>query len=377
VKFAGLKGATAALLMVFGLAGCTRTAVHQLIALPPDPPSALAVIATQPAAAAGAVAGLATETARTGEHLAVVTGSGAVVSSATAPAPPTMRGPVPPPALSADPTQYQLDAHQHKQNEFTAALAADRGALADALGRRLASWAAAATAQATHIPADPGTPGVQPGISAAMSFFGSLQEAGVDLGGRRVLVIFGWAGMSGSVPSLRASELTGVTVIVANFPGDVTAQQEWQAALLQAGAARAIVLTPAAASQVGRVTSLALAGQGGPAPSVVYFALNQDQLSPAARALLRRVAAELNTTYLGSVATVLGFADPLGRPDRNAVLSAQRATAVKAFLVGQNVAASRISAVGRGTVLPAAPSPANGAQPLDRRVVIVIDPVLS
>ena len=117
--------------------------------------------------------------------------------------------------------------------------------------------------------------------------------------------------------------------------------------------------------------------EASPAPADVYFSLNQATLKSAGRATLSRVAVELTTVYPGAVVTVLGFADPLGSPARDTHLSADRARAVKAFLVGNGVAASRISAVGYGTDLPAAPSQPDGAQPLDRRAIVIIDPVMA
>ena len=218
--------------------------------------------------------------------------------------------------------------------------------------------------------------GLQPGISGATSFFTSLQQAGLNLGTRRVMVIFGAAGPPSGMP-LQSGSLSGITVIIADFQGSQRAQEEWQADLLQAGAARAIVLVPAAADELVQVTRQALAGQADPPPTDIYFGLNQASLKPAARVILRRVALELTTTYPSAVVTILGFADPLGSAVRNAHLSADRAQAVKALLVAQGVAASRISAVGYGTDLPAAPSQPDGAQPLDRRAIVIIDPVVA
>lgn len=106
------------------------------------------------------------------------------------------------------------------------------------------------------------------------------------------------------------------------------------------------------------------------------FALNQAALAPYARFLLHGVAAELTTAYPEAAFSILGFADPLGTRARNAVLSAERAKAVKAFLVDQGVAAARTSAVGCGTDFPGAPSQADGARALGRRPVTIIEPVM-
>ncbi len=370
VTKAKLSAVTAAL--VLAATGCAKPADDPAaMSAPTDPSVALVIVAAQPRSDHAAVAALVVGSARTGEQLEIVSGSGKMLGSGAAPPPPVIASPTPPPALPADPTEFQVKSHQRQETAFTARLTADRHILARLLASRFSAWAAATTNMMTRAGGGTGSdPG--PGISAAAAFFTSLQQAGLNLGLRRVLVIFGASGLPGSLPP---ASLTGITVILANFDGSLRAQQEWQAALLQAGATRAIVLVPAAANELVQVTRQGLAGLVGPAPADVYFHLNQASLGPAARATLRRIARELTTTYPDAAVTVLGFADPLGSPSRNAHLSADRAQTVKAFLVGNGVAASRISAVGYGTDLPAAPSQADGAQPLDRRTIVIINPV--
>ena len=312
--------------------------------------------------------------ARTGEQLEIVSGSGKVLGSGAAPAPPVIASPTPPPALSADPTEFQVQSHQRQEEAFTARLTADRQILTRLLASRFSAWAVATTDAMTRSGSGTGSdPG--PGISTAATFFTSLQQAGLNLGPRRVLVIFGASGLPSSLPP---ASLTGITVILADFHGSLRAQEEWQAALLQAGAARAIVLVPAAADELVQVTRQGLAGQAGPGPG--RRLLQPQPGEPGPRRPRDPDAAspvELTTIYPDAAVTVLGFADPLGSPARNAHLSADRAQAVKAFLVAQGVAASRISAVGYGTDLPAAPSQPDGAQPLDRRAIVIIDPVVA
>jgi outer membrane protein OmpA-like peptidoglycan-associated protein len=370
------KALAPVLALAVAVAGCTRLAGDPAqVRLAPDPPAALTIVAAGPGAVPASAALLA-GSAQPGEHVLVVAGSGAVLGSGIAPEPSAMPGPVPPPGLPADPTEYQVDAHQRRQAAYVAELAADRRALARTLAGRLGSWAAAlsdAVARAAGR-ATQGS-GLQAGIYAATAFFASLQQAGVGLGPRRVTVIFGAGALPGGVLPVRAGSLAGTTVILADFAGDVRAQAEWQAGLLLAGANRAVVLVPAAAGELAAVTQQALQGRDGPAPTTVYFGLNQASLQPAARAILRRVAAELTTAYPRAMASILGFADPLGSPERNAILSAERAMAVEAFLISHGVAAARLSAAGYGTDLPAAASQSDGAQSLDRRAVVVIDPL--
>ena len=357
--------------------GCTKPAGDPpLMSVPARPPAALTIVTAQPQADHAEVAALVAGSAQTGEHLEIVSGSGKVLSSAVAPPPPAMASPAPPSSLPANPTQFQVDAHQRQEQTFTAKLTADHRALAHALASRLSAWAASTTDTMGNIADDTGNGSdLQPGISAATSFFTSLQQAGLNVGTRRVMVVFGAAGPPSSMPPLQPGSLSGITVIIADFQGDQRAQEEWQVDLLQAGAARAIVLVPAAANELAQVTRQGLAGHAGPAPADVYFGLNQASLQPAARNTLRHVAIELTTTYRSAVVTILGFADPLGSPARNAVLSADRAQACEAFLVSHGIATARIYAAGYGTDLPAAPTQANGAQPLDRRAIVVIDPL--
>lgn len=377
IKTAAVPAVIAALALT--TASCTKPAGDPAVmSAPATPPAALAIVTTQPQADHAGIAALVAGSAQTGEHLEILSGSGKVLSSVVAPPSPVITSPAPPPSLPANPTQFQIDAHQGQEKAFNAKLEADRRTLARSLANRLSGWAVTATDALTQAAGGAGNgPGPQPGISAASSFFTSLQQAGLNLSTRRVLVIFGVSGPPGSMPPLQPGSLSGITVIIADFVGNVRAQQEWQSDLLQAGAARAIVLVPAAAGEVAPVIRQGLAGHAGPAPAVVYFGLNQASLQPAARTVLRQVAAELTTTYPDAVATVLGFADPLGNPARNALLSADRALAVEAFLVDHGVAAARLSAAGYGTDLPAAPSQAGGAQPLDRRAIVVIDSVVA
>ena len=371
---AKISALIAVLLLLLTAAGCTKPHGDPPgMSVAGDPPAALAVVSAQPLADHAAVAVLVAGSARTGEHLEVVSSSGAVFGSGSAPASPVIPSPAPPPALPANPTDFQVKAHQRQEAAFTSALAADHRTLAHLQASDFSAWATTATAAMTRAGNGPGSdPG--PGLAAAVTFFTSLQQAGLNLGPRRVLVIFGASGLpSGLTPG----SLSGITVILANFQGSIRAQEEWQAGLLQAGAVRAIVLVPATADELVQVTRQALAGQASPPPTNVYFGLNQASLQPAARAILRRVALELTTTYSDAAITILGFADPLGNAPHNAHLSAGRARAVEAFLVARGVAASRISAIGYGTDLPAAPSQPDGAQPLDRRAIVIIDPVVT
>lgn len=96
-----------------------------------------------------------------------------------------------------------------------------------------------------------------------------------------------------------------------------------------------------------------------PVPAVlptVLFQVGKAKLLPAARPALDQLAAELKAQPARRV-RVLGYTDRVGEPDKNQVLSEQRATAVKAYLVQAGVAAGRVATAGYGDTRPLYPSP--------------------
>jgi len=103
-------------------------------------------------------------------------------------------------------------------------------------------------------------------------------------------------------------------------------------------------------------------------------ALGESKTSPAAKASLDGLATWLTSSCPSAPVTILGFADPLGSPARNAQLAQQRAMTTMAYLAGRGVTLARMFTAGYGTGLPTAPSNPQGVQPLDRRAVIVTNP---
>jgi OOP family OmpA-OmpF porin len=71
-----------------------------------------------------------------------------------------------------------------------------------------------------------------------------------------------------------------------------------------------------------------------------------------------------------------GYTDDLPVPGGNLRLSRLRAEAVMNWLIAQNVVPGRLQAFGYGDTDPVAPNLPDG-QPLNRRVVVVIDPALN
>ena len=69
-----------------------------------------------------------------------------------------------------------------------------------------------------------------------------------------------------------------------------------------------------------------------------------------------------------------GYTDLAGTAGYNMGLSVRRANAVKAALVADGIAASRISVHGFGKTHPAVPTPDGVREPRNRRAVVVIGP---
>lgn len=96
-----------------------------------------------------------------------------------------------------------------------------------------------------------------------------------------------------------------------------------------------------------------------PAPVVlptVLFKVGKPELLPSSSPALNQLAAELKARP-GLKLRIAGHADKIGEPDKNQLLSEQRAEAVKAFLVQAGIAAERLSTVGYGDTRPLHPSP--------------------
>jgi outer membrane protein OmpA-like peptidoglycan-associated protein len=175
-----------------------------------------------------------------------------------------------------------------------------------------------------------------------------------------------------SAPSVPAS-LQGSTVVVDDFPGSDDEEAAWQAALDQSGAERAVILTPATDTQLNATVQQGLDGAVTDTLTSVLFSLGSFTLGPAALPQLRRLLHLLTVTYPDATATIDGYTDNLPAPGGNLQLSLRRAREVLTWLIANKVPASRLRAIGFGATDPVAPNTSVG-QPLNRRVVVIIDP---
>lgn len=103
----------------------------------------------------------------------------------------------------------------------------------------------------------------------------------------------------------------------------------------------------------------------------VLFETGKSDLKANAHANLSKLVAVLNQQPDRSL-VIEGHTDSVGSEDFNQALSQRRADSVKAFLIGQGVAANRITAVGKGESSPVASNDTSQGRQLNRRVEIVI-----
>ena len=259
--------------------------------------------------------------------------------------------------------KYQKTIRQAKQ------------ALRETQQQRLASWALS-VARTVSVQATLRTGSnedLDASLGVAAAEFSSLRQAGASSATGKVIAITGTdQGTALSAP-MPPADLQGSTVVLDNFPGDSDEEGAWQAALLQGGAARAILLTPAIDDQFTTVVRQGLDGAVTDTLTSLLFGLGQYELAPAALPQLRKLLRLLTASYPHATVTIDGYTDDLPTPGGNLLLSQRRAQDVENWLIAHNVAASRLQAVGYGDTNPVAPNTATG-QPLNRRVVVVIDP---
>ena len=135
-----------------------------------------------------------------------------------------------------------------------------------------------------------------------------MREAGLPYGTPAVIVVMAVSEAATPVP---AAGLQDSTVVVNDFPGSSAEQAAWQSSLVQEGAARAVVLTPATDDQLVSVVRQGLDGAIIDTLTSVLFAPGQYTLQPAALSQLRHLLHLLAVTYPHATATVNGYTDNL------------------------------------------------------------------
>lgn len=316
---------------------------------------------------------LLVDTARAGEHVIIIDDrGGALLASSAAPTPPSAEAPAPPALLPADPTSFQKAQYTHAVQQYKKALQQAWQALRYHEQAELTSWMQGVAAQSRARQLHAGPPKLTTALAEAAADLSSFRQVGYIM--PQTIVICGISNAAASsVPSVSAS-LLGSTVIVSGFLGTDEDEAAWQAALDQDGASRTVILTPATGSQLAAAVRQGLDGAVTDTLTSVLFGLGSSALRPGALPQLRQLLRLLNVTYPNATVTIDGFTDSLPTPGGNLQLSQRRARAILTWLVANGVAAGRLQAVGFSDTDPVAPNTPDG-QPLNRRVVVIIDPV--
>jgi outer membrane protein OmpA-like peptidoglycan-associated protein len=369
--------------LLAGISGCkVLPQSHQQgtrdLRLAPAGPSVLVVITDpQSAAVMRATGALVEGTVRARERVIILSArGGAPLAEGKAPPSPAVSVPDPPVAPQ-HPTSFQRASYNHAVATYRTTVARDRAELLSRQRGQLRAWAESLVAQAASRPALQSAQGADVGadLGAASSVIASMRETGLPYGTPAVIAVMAVNQAATPVP---AAGLQDSTVVVNDFPGSTAEQAAWQSSLLQDGAARAVVLTPATGDQLAGVVTQGLDGAITDTLTSVLFARGQYTLQPAALPQLRHLLHLLAVTYPHATATVNGYTDnlPVPGPGGNLLLSRRRAQTVLRWLVAHNVAAGRLQAFGYGDTDPVAPN-TPGGQPLNRRVVVVIDPAVA
>jgi outer membrane protein OmpA-like peptidoglycan-associated protein len=107
----------------------------------------------------------------------------------------------------------------------------------------------------------------------------------------------------------------------------------------------------------------------------VLFDFNKSDIKESAISHLAKLAAFLNTNVDRNV-VIEGHTDNVGAEEFNMLLSQQRADAVQTYLRSQGVASQRLTAFGKGELLPVTDNTSSMKRQQNRRVeVIISDPV--
>lgn len=105
--------------------------------------------------------------------------------------------------------------------------------------------------------------------------------------------------------------------------------------------------------------------------SGILFPFNSDQLEPAGRDNLRRLADSLQGNP-GTEILLVGHTDSVGTDAYNEDLSLRRARAASAYLSGQGVSRERLRTSGRGETEPIASNDDDAGRSKNRRVEVAI-----
>jgi outer membrane protein OmpA-like peptidoglycan-associated protein len=105
-------------------------------------------------------------------------------------------------------------------------------------------------------------------------------------------------------------------------------------------------------------------------PESVLFAFSSSTLRENAQPLIDRLATVIKSST--RPVEVYGYTDSVGNSEYNQQLATQRATVVRQALIDRGIAASRITAYGRGDANPVASNATEEGRALNRRVEVLL-----
>ena len=278
------------------------------------------------------------------------------------------------PAIPLHPHSFRCVRYDQAVRQHRGVVSRTRTALLQKQREQLRTWAASVIVQAARHPVVQyaGDTSIGADLGAAASAVASMRQAGLPYGTPVVIAVMGVdQAAAPSPPALPAS-----TVVVDGFPGGADEQAAWQSSLVQDGASRVVVLTSATGDQLVTVVRQGLDGAITDTLTSVLFAAGKYTLQPAALSQLRHLLQLLTVRYPHATASVDGYTDDRPVPGGNILLSQRRAQQVEHWLIQNGIAAGRLQAFGYGDADPVAPDTPAG-QPLNRRVVVVVDPAVS
>lgn|SRR5216683_909653 len=343
----------------------------------PVPRASVLILITNPESpsAMRATGALVAGSARPREQVIIMNSlDGTVLASSRAP---SIQVPAPPASPPAHPTSFQRARYRQALQHYQSTVLRARSALRAIQRHEFTVWAKSVVAKATAQPVLQRTQivSISSDLSAAVSDLSSLRQAGMGTFSSVIVI----EGVTGAIAMSVPSPLTGLqasTVVVDDFSGTTYEEFAWQASLAQSGSVRPVVLTPATGDQLVSIVQQGLDGAVPDTLTSVLFGLGQYQIQAAALRQLRRLLHLLTVTYPSATASINGYTDSLPVPGGNLQLSQERAQAVEEWLIAHGVAARRLQALGYGDSDPVAPETLKG-QPLNRRVIVVIDPAVS
>jgi outer membrane protein OmpA-like peptidoglycan-associated protein len=182
-------------------------------------------------------------------------------------------------------------------------------------------------------------------------------------------VLLGACASGGTVVLLPEKDGRQTAVSVKQGDKEVVLDQPYAAARTNAQGPRAYVATP---QDVNAQFGPALAAQPARATKfTLYFVEGKDEFTEQSQQEVYRILTEIAQRPVPDV-LVIGHTDTVGNDQANDVLGQQRADIVRAALIRLGVPADDIHALSRGKRSLAVPTANGVAEPLNRRVEIIV-----